>query len=115
QLWQQYYDGEISGYQIMKEDSKGLYSIFCFDFDCSGMPTTTELLYPLQVGKKWESNKTFEKATFTITAMGLTYTVKAGTFTDVVEVKDSDGWVSYYAPNAGAIKVLLITVKQLKN
>ena len=45
-------------------------------------------------------------ATFTITATGLSYTVKAGTFTNTVEVKDSLGWTYYYAPNVGPIKAI---------
>ena len=34
----------------------------------------------------------------------MTVTTPAGTFENVIEVTEKDGWVGYYAPNVGIIK-----------
>ncbi|MGC8230878.1 SH3 domain-containing protein [Pseudobacillus badius] len=82
------------GSYIMKEDSKGLYI---------GWPQSdyfTELSYPLKVGKQWADWEIRKK----ITSINGTLTTPAGTFKNVVTVKSSDGYTTYYAPNIGFIK-----------
>lgn len=80
------------------EDKQGLYK---------GYPLSEyyqELSYPVYKGKVfsdgWDN-------LHTISATNLTVTTPAGTFKDVVEVKDDSGAAYYYAPNVGHIKVVI--------
>lgn len=63
-----------------------------------------DLEYPIYQGK------TFYSAwgdRYDIAHVGLTLTTEAGTFNQVIAVKDEDGYIVYYAPNIGAIKTVL--------
>ncbi|KXG09076.1 hypothetical protein AT864_02760 [Anoxybacillus sp. P3H1B] len=63
------------------------------------------LVYPLKIGKQWSYvNFAGKKITCTITSLNKTVKTKAGTFKNVVEVKESDGRYRYYAKNLGLIK-----------
>ena len=63
------------------------------------------LTNPIEVGHSWDIEYGYQiLATYKITATKLTLTTPAGTFTNVVEVTDQDGMVTYYAPNVGMIK-----------
>ncbi|WP_050614472.1 SH3 domain-containing protein [Bacillus testis] len=65
----------------------------------------TTLKYPLKVGTTWVES--YENGT-TAQILSLTKSVKtpAGTFLNVVEVKNSEGKISYYAPNVGFVQEL---------
>lgn len=60
-----------------------------------------DLSYPLYKGSTFSVGSPI---TSTVTDLGLTHTVKAGTFENVVKVTSSDGFVTYYAPNVGLIE-----------
>ncbi|MFK2824113.1 SH3 domain-containing protein [Bacillus sp. B190/17] len=92
--WDKWNDGESSF--VIKEDSKGLY------FGWPESEYFTELVYPLKVGKEWSEWGIKHK----ITAMNGTLTTPAGTFKNVVTVKSSDGYTSYYAQNVGLLKTV---------
>lgn len=62
-----------------------------------------DLKYPIYKGKVFDDGWDTQ---FKVVNVGLTYTTKAGTFNQVVEVKDSGGYTIYYAPNIGAIKTI---------
>ncbi|WP_203363380.1 SH3 domain-containing protein [Bacillus sp. REN10] len=82
---------------IVREDNQGLYL---------GWPESeyyTEIAYPLKVGRTWDYSYEGQE-TSKITSINGTVTTPAGTFKNVVTVKSSDGYVSYYAPNVGFIK-----------
>ena len=65
------------------------------------------LANPVKTGHTWKIEYGDEiLATYKITATDLTLTTPAGTFTEVVEVTDQDGMVTYYAPNVGIIKAV---------
>ena len=65
------------------------------------------LANPIEVGHSWDIEYGYQiLASYEITATKLTLTTPAGTFTNVVEVTDQDGMVTYYAPNVGIIKAV---------
>ncbi|WP_071393457.1 S-layer homology domain-containing protein [Bacillus tuaregi] len=65
------------------------------------------LAKPVEIGTVWDIEYGDEiLASYVITSTGLTLTTPAGTFTDVVEVKDKTGLVTYFAPNLGMIKAV---------
>ena len=65
------------------------------------------LANPIKVGHSWDIEYGYQiLASYEITAIKLTLTTPAGTFTNVVEVTDQDGMVTYYAPNVGIIKAV---------
>lgn len=103
---------EGDGYFITLEDEKGLYEITCHYVDgisCqeSAANPYTGLQYPLYVGASWETSNGGQHAiTHTVQSINRTVTTKAGTFKNVVEVTDSDGWTFFYARNVGIIKSL---------
>jgi uncharacterized protein YraI len=89
--WISHSDGSIFG---VKEDSKGLYT---------GFPESeyyTDIFYPLKVCKEWLE----WDVKYKITSINGTLKTPAGTFKNVVTVKSSEGYTSYYAPNVGFIK-----------
>lgn len=101
-----------SGYFITKENDEGLFEVTCHYVNgvtCeSGIESEYKTLaYPLHVGKSWETSNGGEQAiSHTIQSINRTVKTKAGTFKNVVEVTDSDGWTYYYARNVGIIKSL---------
>ena len=97
-LWKKTIDGE-TGYFLVKETEEGLYTGFPYSEYYS------DLRYPLFEGKTWDtSDEEIDFNTYTVTAMDLNVTVKAGTFHDVVQVDASHGWTFFYAPDIGLIK-----------
>lgn len=106
-LWQEAVGGSV-GYFIVLENDNGLFEVECRYIDelvCEpfGDTLSPELDYPLYKGKKWTSN---EFVNYTVVSTSQTVTTKAATFKNVVEVKDSDGWTYYYAPNVGLVKTI---------
>jgi hypothetical protein len=76
----------------------------------SGIPDTDmenkELIYPMNVGAKWEDGYDFEEqlaVTKTITSLQKTITTPAGIFTDAVEVRDNRGFRYYYVRGIGQV------------
>jgi hypothetical protein len=83
-----------------KEDETGLMSV-----DPDNGDSFMDLAYPVKVGTTWSYTDYEEKEiTRTITSVTKTIKTRAGTFKNVVEVKESDGTYLYYAPNVGLIK-----------
>lgn len=68
-----------------------------------GSEFEVDLEYPIYKGKTfynaWDDQ-------YDVVDVGLTLTTKAGTFKQVIAVKDWDGYTVYYAPNVGAIKTV---------
>jgi hypothetical protein len=63
------------------------------------------LAYPLKVGTTWSyKNQQGKNIICKITSVTKTIKTKAGTFKNVVEVRESDGTYRYYAKNVGLIK-----------
>ncbi|OCA92936.1 SH3 domain-containing protein [Pseudobacillus wudalianchiensis] len=92
--WDKWVDNE--GFYITKEDSKGLYT---------GWPNAaffTDLAYPLKVGMEWTDWEVKNK----IIAINGTLKTPAGTFKNVVTVKSSDGYTTYFAQNVGFLKAV---------
>ncbi len=85
-----------AGTYLIKEDSKGLY------FGWPESEYFRNLAYPIKVGKTWTDWEIKKK----ITAVNGTLTTPAGTFKNVVTVKSSDGYTTYYAQNVGFIKTV---------
>ena len=86
--------------EIEKETSEGYYI---------GYPESDYfiiLAYPLKVGANWETWDGNDIHLATVTSMSKTVKTSAGTFKNVVEVKESQGYTSYYAKNVGLIKSL---------
>ncbi|WP_309087184.1 SH3 domain-containing protein [Domibacillus sp.] len=96
-VWDQWIDddGNISA---VKENNKGLYSGWPDDREY-----LTNLVYPLKVGKEWVTSG----ITYKIISIDGTLKTPAGTFNNVVTTKSSFGFIDYYAPNVGSIKVIL--------
>ena len=66
-----------------------------------------DLEYPLYAGKRFgDPNDGIDWETYRVIAVNQVVKTKAGTFVDVVEIKSSEGWTQYYAPNVGRIKSL---------
>lgn len=67
-----------------------------------------EIPLPLTLNKKWEffvyEGDPVEK--FTVTSLSKTIKTPAGTFTNVIEIKSSFGYVDYYAEGIGLILAL---------
>lgn len=96
--WKETIDGETA-YFLVKETEEGLYTGYPYSEYYS------DLRYPLFEGKTWDtSDEEIDFNTYTVTAMDLDVTVKAGTFHDVVQVDASHGWTFFYAPDIGLIK-----------
>ncbi|MEM1505931.1 hypothetical protein RG959_21270 [Domibacillus sp. 8LH] len=95
-VWDQWIDddGNISA---VKENNKGLYSGWPDDREY-----LTNLIYPLKVGKEWVTSS----ITYKIISIDGTLKTPAGTFNNVVTTKSSFGFIDYYAPNVGSIKVI---------
>jgi uncharacterized protein YgiM (DUF1202 family) len=79
---------------LIKEDHKYLYS------GNSEVNYSTDLAYPLKKDKEWKQFGLRRK----ITSINGTLTTPAGTFKNVITVKNSDGALSYYEKNIGLIK-----------
>lgn len=100
-LWYVFDDTDVThGYSLVeRQDHEGLKS---------GPPYSEyqlDLAFPLEVGRSWNIEFVDEILnTYVIIGVDRTVSTPAGTFTGVVEVEDSYGWVNYYAPNAGLIK-----------
>jgi hypothetical protein len=86
--------------EYYKEDETGLvFGIFEYDY------SFVHLVYPIKVGTTWYyTNDEGETITCTITSVTKTVKTRAGTFKNVVEVKESDGRYRYYAKGIGLIK-----------
>ncbi|WLR51300.1 copper amine oxidase N-terminal domain-containing protein [Bacillus tianshenii] len=65
--------------------------------------------YPAKVGQTWTTGYEGETSTNTIISTNATIKTPAGTFNNVVTVKDSDGYYSYYAPNVGRVATKRMT------
>jgi len=84
---------------LNEEDSNGLYTAY------PESHIYKDLDYPLFVGKTFgDPNDMIDDTTYLIISINRTVTTNAGTFTSVVEVKDSLGNKIFYAPNIGEIK-----------
>ncbi|WP_338751833.1 SH3 domain-containing protein [Bacillus sp. FJAT-52991] len=95
--WDKWISHNTKEAYLVGEDNKGLYL---------GWPESEyyiEIAYPLKVGKTWDYGYEGE-GTSKIKSINGTVTTPAGTFKNVVTVKSSDGYISYYAPNVGFIK-----------
>ncbi len=69
---------------------------------------TLNLANPVVVGNSWENIYGEDLiSAYEITATDLTITTPAGTFKNVAEVTERDGWVGYYAPNIGLLKAVM--------
>lgn len=102
-IWNVVYEYDHYQYykKYYKEDKTGLiignpdYEKFSFK----------HLVYPVKIGTTWSyTNYEGKKITSKITSVTKTIKTRAGTFKNVVEVKDSDGTYRYYAKNVGLIK-----------
>lgn len=103
---------EESGYFITMEDSMGLFETTCHFIDGVVCDSNAEskydaLRYPLYVGESWKTSNGGQHAiTNKVQSINRTIKTRAGTFNNVVEVTDSEGWTYYYARNVGIIKSL---------
>ena len=110
-LWNEM-DESGSSYFITKETDAGLFEVTCHFVDGISCESGTEaeykiLAFPLYTGKSWENTNGDEPvSTHYVQSINRTVTTKAGTFKNVVEVTDSDGWTYFYARDIGLIKTL---------
>lgn len=81
---------------LVRESAKGL------DYKFAKSGTVRQIVYPFTKGQVFKSNG----KTYKIVSISNKFKVKAGTFKSVVGVKAADGSITYYAPNAGAIKTM---------
>ena len=96
-MWKTTTNGKTE-YILVKETEEGLYSGFPYSHYYA------DLKYPLYAGKVWDNaDEQADLVTYTVVATDRIVTIQAGTFENVVEVKTSDGWIFYYAPNIGLI------------
>ncbi len=58
-----------------------------------------EIPYPLTINKKWR----FKQTNYLVTSTTKTITTPAGIFRNVIEIKDSEGYLLYYAQGIGNI------------
>lgn len=88
-------DTEETYYFIEEESYKGLVSAYPMsEFD-------VDLMYPVQVGKEWE---TYGEEHKQITAVDQAVVTPYGTFTNAVEVTSRDGFKTYYVKHVGFVK-----------
>ena len=65
------------------------------------------LANPVEVGHRWDVIYGDEVlATYEITSTTMTVTTPVGTFENVVEVRELNGWRGYYVPNIGLVKAI---------
>lgn len=97
-LWEEarYYDTSRT---LLREDKDGLHSAY------PESHMYKDLAYPLFEGKVFgDPNDVIDNSVHTVVSLNRTVTTKAGTFKNVVEVKNSYGYTTFYAPNIGQIK-----------
>ncbi len=113
--WYVYEDGDYVYSIKERQDSEGYKSALSHSEYYS-----LGLAFPIEVGRRWSHEATRSvriivtddpavdevPITNEITAVNMTVTTPAGTFHHVVEVKDSTGFKTYWAPNAGLIKAV---------
>ncbi|WP_071392978.1 S-layer homology domain-containing protein [Bacillus tuaregi] len=97
-LWQVYHEDGSSYSIVEKQDSEG------YKFGYPYSEYSIEVAQPVEVGHKWDGYGDIPDY-YQITAVDLSMTTPAGTFDNVVEVTRTDGYVSYFAPTSGMIKV----------
>lgn len=101
-LWTNYFeDGETFSF-VERQDGEG------YKYGYPYSEYTLKLAAPFEVGNSWENIYGEDLlSAYEITATDLTVTTEAGTFNNVIEVTERDGWVDYYAPNIGIIKATM--------
>lgn len=110
-LWTQLDEDDAASFITMEND-EGLFEITCHYVGSLVCPSDsrsvfTALKYPLNEGKKWEVYSGGEEpVTLKVESINRKITTRAGSFENVVEVTDSEGWTYYYARNIGLIKSL---------
>ncbi|WP_170061480.1 SH3 domain-containing protein [Rummeliibacillus pycnus] len=81
---------------LVRESAQGL------DYKFTKTGTVRQIVYPFTKGQVFKAGTKNSKIVYILNKM----TVKAGTYNTVVGVKAADGSITYYAPNAGAIKTI---------
>lgn len=92
------YGGDHESEIMYREDENGLYAENIdtrFSFQ--------ELKYPIFLGQTWKEDYNGIPLTVKIIEIGKTVKTRAGTFTNVVVTKDSEGTYRHYAENVGPI------------
>ncbi|MFC3883604.1 S-layer homology domain-containing protein [Bacillus songklensis] len=70
--------------------------------------------YPLTLNKKWSVNREGMTMNYAATSLTKTITTPAGTFHNVIEIKNDDGYYYYYVQGAGHILTVDATKKPAK-
>lgn len=70
--------------------------------------------YPLTLNKKWSLNQEGMSTNYVVTNVTKTITTPAGTFHNVIEIKNYDGYYFYYAQGVGHILTVDATKKTSK-
>ncbi|MBO2537034.1 SH3 domain-containing protein [Rummeliibacillus suwonensis] len=81
---------------LIRESSNGL------DYRFAKIGTVRQIIYPFTKDQVFKTNH----KSYKVVSISNKFTVKAGTFKSVVGIKGADGSITYYAPNAGAIKIV---------
>jgi hypothetical protein len=98
-LWYVYEEDGDSYAVVESQDSRG------YGFGYPYSEITFVITNPIEVGHSWDIEYGYQiLSSYEITATNMTVTTPAGTFENVIEVTEKDGWVGYYAPNVGIIK-----------
>ncbi|MBM7704340.1 S-layer homology domain-containing protein [Metabacillus iocasae] len=113
--WTAYYEDDYDGedvYYSQREDKGGMY------FGWQDSEISFALPYPLTLNKKWSSERyTYEGDKidyYVVTNIAKTITTPAGTFHNVIEIKDYDGYYLYYAQGIGHILTIDATQQPAK-
>ena len=98
-LWYVYEENGDSYAVVERQDSGG------YGFGYPYSEITFVITNPIEVGHSWDIEYGYQiLSSYEITATNMTVTTPAGTFENVIEVTEKDGWVGYYAPNIGIVK-----------
>ncbi|EIJ80394.1 hypothetical protein PB1_08542 [Bacillus methanolicus PB1] len=101
-LWTVSRDNGEKDYYAYREDKTGMA------FGVQNSEIILEIPLPLTLNKKWEyfvyEGDPVEE--LTVTSLSKTVKTPAGTFTNVIEIKSSFGYVDYYAEGIGLIRAL---------
>lgn len=110
-IWKTVYannQGQFTQYYRYDENEKGM-TIGFYQAD-----SALHIPYPLTFNKKWTTNHEGMPSNYVVTNMAKTVTTPAGTFYNVIEIKNYDGYYYYYAQGVGHILTVDATQKPSK-
>ncbi|HWO98071.1 MAG TPA: S-layer homology domain-containing protein [Bacillus sp. (in: firmicutes)] len=110
-VWKAVYEnnqGQSTQYYRYTENEKGM-TVGFYQAD-PGL----HIPYPLTFNKKWTVHQEGTPSNYVVTNMAKTITTPAGTFYDVIEIKNYEGYYYYYAQGLGHILTVDATQKPSK-